>query len=123
MAWVTISEVREIIDTDLADAAIQTFIAGADSIVSTVLGDDSNLPDSAKKEIERWLTAHLMATSREPQIASIGADGVNVTYQGLTGKGLESTFYGQNVLLLDTTGKLASSLQKRNASLIAVTSK
>jgi len=119
---VTSEEVKQIIDTDLADAIVDAYILGANYAVTEVLGDDTDLSDGHKKEIERWLTAHLIASTREQQIQKAGAGGANVTYQGMTGKGLEATLYGQQVLALDTTGKMMATMTKRKASLTAVTS-
>jgi len=122
MARVTIEEVKRIIDTDLSDPIIDTYISGATEVVTNVLGSDTNLSDKLKKEIERWLTAHLIAASREPQIQSAGAGKADVTYQGKTGKGLEATLYGQQVLAMDTTGKMMAAMSKQRASLTAITS-
>jgi len=120
-ALVTPTEVKQIIDTDLADDIINAFILAADSVVVEVLGTDTTLTAARKKVIERWLTAHLVATTREPQMIKGGAGGASVTYQGITGKGLESTFYGQQCMLLDTTGKMRG-LTGKVASMKAVAS-
>ena len=119
---VTAYEVKQIIDTDLADSVVEAFILGANYTVTEVLGDDTDLADGHKKEIERWLSAHLLASTREQQIQKAGAGGASVTYQGQTGNGLGATLYGQQVLALDTTGKMAATLSKRRISLAAVTS-
>jgi len=121
-ARVTAEEVKQIIDTDLADAIVDAYILGANHTVTEVLGDDTDLSDGHKKEIERWLTAHLIAATREQQIQKAGASGANVTYQGMTGKGLEATLYGQQVLAMDTTGKMAAAMSKQKVSLTAITS-
>ncbi len=122
MARTTPSEVRQIIDTDLADAIIDAYISGATEVVTNVLGSDTTLSDELKRNIELWLTAHLIASTREQQIQKAGAGGANVTYQGMTGKGLEATLYGQQVLAMDTTGKMMAALSKQKASLKAITS-
>ena len=121
MALVTATEVKEILDTDLTDTIIDAFILAADSTVDEVLGNDTTLSAALKKEIERWLCAHFIAATREQQLQKGGAGGASVTYQGVTGKGLESTFYGQQVMMMDTTGKMRS-LTGRLASLKAITS-
>ena len=119
-ARVTATEVKQIIDTDLADSIVDAFILGANSVVTEVLGEDTELSAAHKKEIERWFTAHLLAATREQQIQKAGADGVDVAYQGKTGMGLQATLYGQQVLAFDTTGKLAAIMSKQKASLMAV---
>ena len=120
MARVTATEVKQIIDTDLVDTIVDAFILGANYTVTEVLGSDTDLADGHKKEIERWLSAHLIAATREQQIQKAGAGGANVTYQGQTGMGLNATIYGQQVLALDTTGKMSAALSKQRASLTAI---
>lgn len=120
---VTIAEVREIFDTDLLDAVITTFIGTANRIVTSYLGTTAVLTAAELKDIELWLTAHLLAVTRDQQAqqeAVTGGAGVNITYQGKTGLGLDATFYGQQVKMLDRTGILA--LQKKAASIFAVPS-
>jgi len=122
MARATASEVKNIIETDLSDTVIDVYISSASEVVTNVLGSDTTLSDTLKKNIEMWLTAHLIASTREQQIQKAGAGGASVTYQGVTGKGLEATLYGQQVLAMDTTGKMAATMMKQTASLSAITS-
>jgi len=129
MTLVSPAEVKQIIDTDLSDDIVNTFIESADALVSEVLGDDDTITDDHRKSIELWLSAHFIAATREQQIQKAGAGGADVVYQGVTGKGLESTYYGQQVLILDTTGKIAEIIRKNiisgkggNAFLKAITS-
>lgn len=123
MARVLASEVKEILDTDLSGAALEAFIVAANLTVTDLLGSSTVLSSSQLKEIERWFTAHLVACTREQQAKSEKVAGeASITYQGETGKGLDSTFYGQQVKILDTSGVLAASLGKKKASIYAVTS-
>jgi len=120
---VTENEVKAIIDTDLSD--ITAFITAANLTVTKRLGSETTLSADQKKEIERWLSAHLIASSNK----DMGARDVNsertldaqITYAGETDKGLEATRYGQMVLVLDTSGKMAVS-GKRKTLFKAVTS-
>lgn len=121
MARTTIDEVKEILDTSLTDAQITGFISGATALVDEVLGSDTTISDDLKTEIERWLTAHMIASTREQQLQSGEAGGAKAVFQGKTGVRLESTFYGQTALMLDSTGKLAATGGKA-ASTYAVTS-
>jgi hypothetical protein len=73
------------------------------------------------KEIERWFTAHLIAATRDQQPQAEKDGGASITYQGKTGMGLNSTYYGQTVKTLDTTGALAK-VGKRVITFHAVTS-
>lgn len=110
---VTATEVKEILDTDLADAQIETFILAANLVVTKKLAD-AGLGTDLLKEIERWLSAHLVAIRDQiPSKESLGD--ASMTYQGKTGMHLNFTSYGQQVLLLDTSGILASSAGKRAA--------
>jgi hypothetical protein len=118
-ARTTAAEVKDIIDTDLTDPVIDSYIAGASALVTQVLGTETSLSDEIKEEIERWLTAHMIATTKERVAKREGAGGANIEYAGEFGKGLESTSYGQMVLTLDTSGKM-SALASRAASIFAV---
>ena len=122
MARTTIAEVREIFDTDLLDAVLTTFITVANSLVTNYLGS-SDLSDDELEEIERFLSAHLASTMRDPvakQEAVTGSVGVNVSYMLQGGLGLDGSPFGQVVKMLDRTGLL--SMQKKQASVYAVPS-
>ena len=104
MALVTSDEVKEIIDVDTT-LILTPFIGIAHLIV------DENLVDSGYtaarlKEIERWLSAHFVAI-RDKRISDekIGEVAVSYDRAGL-GKGLEATTYGQQALMLDSSGLL-----------------
>ncbi len=101
------TEVKEIIETALSDAVIEAFIGAANITVTGFLGS-STLTAAQLKEIERWFTAHLIASTRERQKASEGAGGASVTWHGNTDMGLDATLYGQQVKLLDTTGTFSA---------------
>jgi hypothetical protein len=72
-------------------------------------------------EVERWLSAHLLASTRERQVQTEEVGQAKVAYNSKLGLGLDSTTYGQQVKLMDSSGLLAN-LGKRNASIYAVTS-
>ena len=112
MARVTATEVKEIIETSLTDAIVDAHIAAATALVDKTLSGES-LGAALEKEIERWLTAHLLAVGRERQAKKEEAGGAKIEYTGQYGLGLESTSYGQQVLALDTSGKMASLSGKR----------
>jgi len=116
------SELKEIIETSLSDAVLETFIKAANLIVTEHLGSNSTLSDEQRKEIERWLAAHFLACTREQQAQREGVDKADIVYQGRTGMGLDSTYYGQMAKLLDVTGILAGIVGRRKAILYAVTS-
>ena len=109
MSRVEPQEVKEIISTDRVD--LEPFIAAANSLVTDVLGGEG-LSTVRLKEIERWLAAHFIS-----QTGSEGTPGQTVEEQiGETRRrfsenqitdNLSTTRYGQQALMLDTTGKLS----------------
>lgn len=117
---VDVEDVKEILDTELSEPQIEAFIRAANLIVTNNLTDDITDTDLLK-EIERWLAAHL-ACAREKQVQAEQTTDAQATYTGKTGLGLDSTFYGQTVKIIDTSGILASldGGAKRAVSLYAV---
>jgi len=110
------SEVEEIIDTDVDN--LHPFIIAADTIVTNKL-TGKGLGDDLLKEITRWLSAHLVAI-RDPRLKKDKIGETEATFFiGKEGSGLDSTPYGQQVKLLDTSGTLAN-LGKKTASIEAI---
>jgi hypothetical protein len=104
---VTPTGLRLIIATELEDAQVAAFIRTAHVMVQETLAS-RGLSEERLAEIDLWLAAHYLAISdQRPQQEKIGSE-YAVTYQGQTGQGLQATLYGQQVLLLDTTGALAN---------------
>ena len=102
---VSFLEVQKIISTELDVLEINAFITAANAFVDgNLLG--KGLSVLQLKEIERWMAAHFIASTREQQAQSEGAGGANIKYQGVTGMGLNSTFYGQQAIILDSSGTL-----------------
>jgi hypothetical protein len=119
----TATLVKQIIDTDLSDTIVDAYILAANYTITEVLGSDTELSSDHKAELERWLAAHLISATRERQASKEGAGGASITYEGTTGEGLKATMYGQQVLAMDATGKLAVYTgAKKAASVYAVTS-
>lgn len=118
MARTSIADVKVVIATSLTDEDITSFINIANRIVTQVVGTSTALSDDIKEDIETFLTAHLIAISREPQNSfsrsRVGNSEIYVSSQ--FGKGLEATSFGQTVKLLDTTGAFTQ-LGKIKASL------
>lgn len=97
---VTDDEVKEILDTDIAD--LTPFIDTAHLEVK-----DLTYSDDRKIQIEKWLAAHF-ASVRDSELDSKTVDGNREDYAGETGQGYESTRYGQQALSLDVEGQLGS---------------
>ncbi len=103
----TAAEVKAILDnTALTPSQIDAYIISANIMVTQILGT-TLIPD-VLKEIERWLTAHMIATTKERIAAKEEAGTAKIEYTGKWGSGLSSTSYGAMVLSLDTTGAMAS---------------
>ena len=123
MGRTTATEVKAIIETELADSVVDTFIGMANRTVTDYLGTNADLTSVQKKDIETWLAAHFIASTREQQAQAEQAGDARITYQGKTEMGLDATFYGQTVKMLDTTGTLAAQIGKKGVTVTAITSK
>jgi hypothetical protein len=100
------TDVRKLITlTSVSDTA--SFIETANVMVDQNLLD-SGLSDAVLEQIEKYLAAHLLAIHPDEKqvIEQTIGDAID-KYAGSFGKGLESTSFGQTVLLLDTTGTFA----------------
>jgi hypothetical protein len=122
MARTNVDDLKNIIDTDLSDPILEAYINSANVFVTGVL-DDKGLSDAIMEEIEKWVAAHMIASTRERMGKEEEAGGARIEYLGKYGEGLASTPYGQMAIQLDTTGTLSSDLQgKKLAWSKAVTS-
>lgn len=117
----TAEKVKQILDTELSNEAIEAYIEVANNMVDDVAAA-SVVPASRLAEMERWLTAHLIVITKE-RIAveeEVGND-TRVKYADTFGPGLQSTQFGQMVAQLDTTGTLAA-LGKKKIDITAIES-
>jgi hypothetical protein len=108
MARTTITLVTNIISTSLDDNIVESYIDSANVLVTDLVGSDTDMPSDLKAEIERWLTAHMIASTVERMGRKEGAGGAYIEYIGKDGELLKGTPYGQMVLLLDTSGAFAA---------------
>ncbi len=121
MARTNATDVKLLLNSDVADATADTFITTANLLVTDVLGSSSGLSSGLLEDIEKWLAAHLLAMSPyERQATKQKIDDAEDTY-GKVGLRLDNTTYGQMVLVLDTSGSFTD-LGKTKASINAVTS-
>ena len=109
MARVQTADVKVLIDTELNDLSV--FIQSATLQVDRIAAKGL-LSTNELKEIERWLSAHF-ASIRDKRTVKDAVGDSSHTYEGKTGMGLNFTRYGQQALLLDTTGTLAESGKRR----------
>lgn len=120
MARITASEVKEIMDNCTTDDnVIDVFIGAATALIDKIYAEDTTVTDTLLKEIERWLTAHMIASTVFRTTSDEKLGDATVKYTGQWGKKLESTPYGQMVLTLDPTGLMANT-GKMGASIYAI---
>ena len=119
---VTATEVKEIMDScTTSDTIVDTFITAASALIDQIFSGDTEIGDTLLKELERWLTAHLIASTIHRTASKEKIGEAELTYTGQWGKKLELTPYGQMILLLDTTGKMGN-VGKAAASMYAIKS-
>jgi hypothetical protein len=111
---VTSELVREIISTELTDSQINAFANTAHLVVQENLAS-KGLSEARLKQIELYLAAHFLSM-RDQRKKQVKAGDVAITYQGETSTGLQATLYGQQAMMLDPSGTLAS-LSQRKATL------
>lgn len=108
----TLASVREIFDTDLADASLTAFITAAHLFVNARLSG-SSLGEPTLTEIERYVAAHLACT-RDPRAHGERRGDASVDYQNADGSdlGLNATDYGRIAVMLDSSGALATAADR-----------
>lgn len=99
-----------IYDTTLTDPQLQAFLDTASVIVTDNLSS-AGLSAATLAQIEKWLAVHL-ACMRDPiplrsKIGDAEAWNFPASVTTAFGQGLKLTPYGQQVLVLDYSGKLA----------------
>lgn len=112
------TEVKTIIPTALEDTEIDALIIVANRMVTRTVGSEG-LTAELLKDIETWMTAHLIAVGKERQVASEKVGDIWLTYNKNPQGFLQSTTYGQMVLTLDTSGKFQTAI-KQKASIVAI---
>jgi hypothetical protein len=105
---VTEEEVKKIIDTELAEDEVTPFLRTASGLVTDLLGSSDVLTAERLADIECWLAAHFVAV-RDPRVKSETIGKASFSYEtAVVADGLRATRYGQQVLLLDLSGTMAS---------------
>lgn len=109
MAWRITDEeqVFSIMDGPEDTDSLAPFIDMGNALVNDLASEDTDgeLSDTTLLQIEILVSAHF-AEMLHHQYASHSELGASARFQGQFDKGLESTKYGQNALLLDRTGYL-----------------
>jgi hypothetical protein len=109
----TIALVKSVIPTGLEDPEISALMQVANRMVTTVVGSEGSLTEETLKDLETWMTAHIIAIGKERQTREERVGDVWVKYNENKSQFLQSTSYGQMVLFLDTTGKFQSASKMR----------
>jgi len=122
MARVTEDEVRAImVEGDVTDTQITPMILAAEEVITNVFASDTTISETLLKEIQRWFVAHMVAATVQRTVTEERIGDVSVKYTGYFSKKLEATPYGQMVLTLDISGKMAKT-GKAVASMYAIKS-
>lgn len=109
----TATEVKKIMATGLIDADVTNVIDFANRQV-TVVFSGSTLSAAVLKDIESWLTAHLIAMGKERQAEKEKVEGISeLWFQKKTGESLRSTTYGQMVIMLDSSGLMIEAAKQK----------
>jgi len=119
---VTSNDVLDIMDADISisNNAMVAFITAAEEMITNIY-TDSGASTTLLMEIERWLVAHMIASTLQRMGAEEKVGQAQIKYTGKWEMGLNSTPYGQMVLTLDTTGLMAKA-RMRLATITAVKS-
>jgi hypothetical protein len=108
MARTTPELVRGIIETDdVSIPDLTPFIDTANALVTELCAPVTTYDSTRLELIERWLSAHFYAV-RDMRKISEAVGVVNEWYQFKLGLNLACTMYGQQAMLVDTSGKLAA---------------
>lgn len=104
---VTANDVCLVYDTSLTEPEIGAMLTAAEQMIVTYIDplSDSRVTAVLRDTIKTWLAAHFCAVS-DPQVKEESADGVRTVFHGKADLGLNATIYGQQVMILDPTGKL-----------------
>ena len=117
--YVTPDDVQAIMKKcPLTDDQIDPYIKTAHIYILRVF-DGLNASEELLTDIERWFTAHLIASIHDKTTTKEKIGDAEVNYAVKVGEGLKSTPYGEMVLALDTSGLLAKA-GKMKAMIYAV---
>jgi hypothetical protein len=118
MARTTPLLVQQVIETALTTTEILEVIQYANRMVTNFL-NGSGLTAAELKDIETFLTAHIIAITKERQTKEERVGDIWVKYYDNPTGWLESTSYGQTAMMMDTSGLLQKQSKKR-ASFVSI---
>lgn len=112
MARTNTIQVKQIIDTALTDPEIDDIISFSNRMTTTILASAS-LTSAELKDIETYLTAHIIAITKERQTKEERVGDVWIKYYDHPTGWLEQTTFGQTVMVMDTSGLFQKQAKKR----------
>lgn len=101
MARITSHDVDKIIDVEIGETELSTFIEDAHRVVENRISEYTSDED-ALASVEAYLAAHF-ATATEPAIASVSHESVSIDYESDS----SSSEYWHKAILLDPTDRLS----------------
>jgi len=105
----------------VSDTIVSRYITVASALVTQIFEDDDEMTDTLLEAVEQWFTAHMLSVSLHRTTSKEKVGDVSVEYTGQFRENLASTPYGQMVMQLDFTGKMAN-IGKKGASIHAIKS-
>lgn len=122
MARVTSSQVQAVLGNNYDGSKdLSAYIATAtiltDRTVLCAANKSVTIDSDTAAQLETYLAAHFY-TLHDPTYSSRSTQGASGSFHGQTGKGLESSMYGQTAILMDPSGCLNSFDKRQKASMI-----
>jgi hypothetical protein len=103
-----VTDLQQFIDT--AGVTVDRCVTMASAKGITMLATELEL-------MERWLAAHSYCQS-DKQYASKSTAGASASFQGQTGQGFETTYFGQQALRIDYSGCLRNLDKQQRAQAV-----
>jgi len=119
----TYAEVVAIMDDcDKTELQVAPFIIAASLFITNVFSEDTTTGATTLAELEKWMAAHMLASTicRTASEEKVGE--ASVKYTGKWDINLKGTSYGQMVLVLDPSGLIAGNVGKQAATTFAIES-
>lgn len=103
---VTFAQVKKLLDQDAEELVLLPFVDMANEL-TTELCQPLGYSTTRLTMIEALLAAHFFCL-RDPRTKSESVEGISESFEGQTGKYLDATRFGQQAMMMDTLGGLAS---------------
>jgi hypothetical protein len=107
--------VLDIMDNDLTTAQVTPYLTSSNIFVTETLLS-VGLSDEILAEIEKWLTAHMIALTKDRISKEEGAGGAYIKWAGIWEKGFNATPYGQMAMNLDSSNTLATIVKQKSSA-------